>query len=763
MKFFLRYIYRFSALIIFVILFYSSYSQSSWTNPEKIYGDSYITVELSYKISSKSCDQDGRKNKFRYNIIGSLRSYPYYLNWKMDYLDCNGSLYYQEYAVNIGSGGSLGTNLESMEYMFISSSLEKPHYDEFTSSNPSARSGLKALPHSKDPESILGQSEIYRGEFSELTIKGGALGAGANWVWYKERCGDKNVGEGESLKVDPIETTTYFVRAEGKKDTTKCVSFTVVVNQSSLEPKEIFGKTKICKGESTTLTVNGGALGKGAEWVWYTIGNDPKQIGRGVSITVTPESATTYSVRAEGDLNKTKYAELRVLVLDKSINPVSISGNAPICEGEKLNLKVNGGQLSSEATWKWYNINCGGISVGQGESVEIRPSNSGTYFVRGEGDCNNTNCVSVSVTVIPKSYPPLYISYPNIVYKNHKSTLSVVGGTLGNDAQWIWYKKSKGSDRIVGKGTSVIVRPNQESVYKVRAEGSCNQTTFINAFISPEVLHKFGPKYSDDQKDKYNKKFLHIGIGLGVDVTDLSQLTNTVTKDLTTGSVSSSNMTYTNIVGLGLKGDFTFHPYMKDFFSIGLLSSGAVGSNPAIFAGWKKNASSFSDNTTITEKYFYTRFDIGLEIAAGYSKLKALFIYKSSIQTHAFANIQTNDYEKIENDFNIQLRKEIVSVGIRVAPYSTQKVRYKRGFCFDFVYSLSRDYTWNWTNFDWKYNAISDWQTGPGFSLWIQSVLKLQFDALFKSQLNPNFVSNSNYDNKTYFQFSLVYNRNAFY
>ena len=260
----------------------------------------------------------------------------------------------------------------------------------------------------------------------------------------------------------------------------------------------------------------------------------------------------------------------------------------------------------------------------------------------------------------------------------------------------------------------------------------------------------------------YNNKFLQIGAGIGIDVTDLSFLTQRISRSITTGKIVTSNYNYSTIIGLGFKGDFVFHPIMKDYFSLGLLASGAVGSNPLVFTGWKKTGIA-GGYTTGTEKYFYTRFDIGMEIAAGYSKLKALVIYRSSIQTHDYKKSQTDYANTTETNLNIQIRKEIVSAGIRVAPYSTLGVRYKRGFCFDFMYSLSRDYTWKWENFDWKYNALSGWQSGPGFNLWIQSILKLQFDALFNTKFDASYISSSTYDNKMYFQISLMYNRNAFY
>jgi hypothetical protein len=54
------------------------------------------------------------------------------------------------------------------------------------------------------------------------------------------------------------------------------------------------------------------------------------------------------------------------------------------------------------STWTWYEGGCAsGASVGQGASITITPASAGThdYFVRAEGACGNTNCVSVSIDV----------------------------------------------------------------------------------------------------------------------------------------------------------------------------------------------------------------------------------------------------------------------------------------------------------------------------------------------------------------------------
>jgi len=86
-----------------------------------------------------------------------------------------------------------------------------------------------------------------------------------------------------------------------------------------------------------------------------------------------------------------------------------ISGVEEICNGEEIVLTVEGGELGTGASWQWYVGECGeyygGISIGQGVTRNVSPSVTSDYYVRAEGDCAITDCVSFNVKVnyIPDS------------------------------------------------------------------------------------------------------------------------------------------------------------------------------------------------------------------------------------------------------------------------------------------------------------------------------------------------------------------------
>jgi hypothetical protein len=48
---------------------------------------------------------------------------------------------------------------------------------------------------------------------------------------------------------------------------------------------------------------------------------------------------------------------------------------------------------------RWYTGNCSGTSIGSGPSINVTPAATTSYYVRLEGNCNNSACASATVTV----------------------------------------------------------------------------------------------------------------------------------------------------------------------------------------------------------------------------------------------------------------------------------------------------------------------------------------------------------------------------
>lgn len=186
------------------------------------------------------------------------------------------------------------------------------------------------------PTGISGTTTICNGGSTTLTVSGGFAGTGASAQWFVGGCGGTSAGTGNSITVSPTSTTTYYVRYSGSCNTTGCAAVTVTVNTLSSPPSSITSSTStLCAGSTVTLTQQGGTLGSGANYQWYSGSCAGTYVGTGNSITPTPPSnatnpvTTNYFVRAEGTCNNTICATTSV-----TTNPTpsaTISGTTTVC------------------------------------------------------------------------------------------------------------------------------------------------------------------------------------------------------------------------------------------------------------------------------------------------------------------------------------------------------------------------------------------------------------------------------------------------
>ncbi len=329
-----------------------------------------------------------------------------------------------------------------------------------------------------------GNDSICAGNNTMLYVNGGKLAPGANWKWYSGSCGGTFIGTGTSVSVSPSVTTTYYVRAEGSCNNTVCVAKTIKVNRLSIAATAVtVSRDSVCNGANVTLTVSGGSLGSNAAWKWYDNNCGGTSIHSGSTLTVAPSASTTYFVRAEGTCNTTACASKAVKVNYPSVAASSISAPDSVCAGTSATLKLTGGTLGSNASWKWYSDSCGKVSVGTGSTISVAPSATTTYFLRAEGTCNSTACVSKIVKVLRNSVAATSINGPDSVCNGSSATLSVNGGSLGSNAGWKWYTSFCGGT-LVGSGTSVTVTPVSATTYYLRAEGTCNNTTCLTKTVT---------------------------------------------------------------------------------------------------------------------------------------------------------------------------------------------------------------------------------------------------------------------------------------
>lgn len=187
--------------------------------------------------------------------------------------------------------------------------------------------------NSVPPDEIMGKDVICRGEKDvRLSVLGGILGKGAHWAWYEGSCTGRKIGEGSSVLVSPVQSTQYFVRAEGGSNTTECRNFTVNVASLSVKPQSVTGPDMVNANQPFTLRVNGGKLANGAIWTWYEgTASNKILIGRGeVLNNISTEKSTTYFVTAESDCGQIEHTVKTVTVKAPVLQSLARNNSQPV-------------------------------------------------------------------------------------------------------------------------------------------------------------------------------------------------------------------------------------------------------------------------------------------------------------------------------------------------------------------------------------------------------------------------------------------------
>ena len=197
------------------------------------------------------------------------------------------------------------------------------------------------------------------------------------WVWGDA---DKFIWssavEGDTLHFTPQQNTTYCVTGTytntGCK-TTKCVN--VLVNP--LPEISVSGPDDICEGEQAILTASGAA-----EYFWMNV-------YPGDTLTVSPLETSTYTVVGTDTNGCSGVAQYKVPVIPSP--KINVYGNRDICEGEQLNLWVEGAQ-----SYVWDDGTEGAV-------VNRMPSlNTSMYWVEGaNGRCKVKEEIPIVVNPVP--------------------------------------------------------------------------------------------------------------------------------------------------------------------------------------------------------------------------------------------------------------------------------------------------------------------------------------------------------------------------
>ncbi|MET0637982.1 MAG: T9SS type A sorting domain-containing protein, partial [Chitinophagaceae bacterium] len=205
----------------------------------------------------------------------------------------------------------------------------------------------------------------------------------------------------------------------------------------------------LCDGEISSPIILSGAI-PGTIYNWT---NSSTEIGLAASGTniipafnatnlTSSALAATISISPEFNGCTGPAETFNIKINTVSIDPVSIiSSGSEICGPGTVNLSVNGGSLGLDAEWKWYSGSCGGTPVGTGSTLSgINVNTTTSYFVRAEGVCNITSCITTTVNVNPKPTVVLSaIGYLSLLPGMTTKLLAIPSPSTVSDS-FTWYR-----------------------------------------------------------------------------------------------------------------------------------------------------------------------------------------------------------------------------------------------------------------------------------------------------------------------------------
>ncbi len=127
------------------------------------------------------------------------------------------------------------------------------------------------------------------------------------------------------------------------------------------------------------------------------------------------------------------------------------------CSGNTVTLYANG-NLRDNSYWAWYKDGCASTSVGTGWSINVAPTTTTTYYVRGEGGCapGPGPCGQITINVTPGINAPV----SNDVYQCQPDSVVLSATPTGINQTVDWFNvPSGGSPLTGGYGTTNFTTP----------------------------------------------------------------------------------------------------------------------------------------------------------------------------------------------------------------------------------------------------------------------------------------------------------------
>lgn len=265
---------------------------------------------------------------------------------------------------------------------------------------------------------------------------------------------------GTTVTVSPTSTTTYTViglSTFGCADTAN-VSVSVLARPTVVASSNV---SSVCNGNAATLTSSGAAT-----YNWQPINTN------GASVSVTPSSATTYTVTGTAANGCTNTATVAVSVQATPTVTATVA-NATICSGNSTTLSGTGA-----TNYTWFP----GLITGQ--TPTVTPSATTTYTLVGIGSNGCSSSATVNVTV--NATPVVAVSGVNEICEGETTTLNVSGADT-----YFWSHDSS-------TAATQVLSPATTTTYAVSgtALNGCTDSALFTVTVNPNPTVTFSPAQS---------------------------------------------------------------------------------------------------------------------------------------------------------------------------------------------------------------------------------------------------------------------------
>ncbi len=334
-------------------------------------------------------------------------------------------------------------------------------------------------------------TSVCSGGTSTLTITGN-LNDATDWQVYTTSCGGDNIGytSGSTIDVNPVTTTTYYIRGEGGCTTpASCETVTVTVTSPTSVTTQPNPATTACEGDTDiTLSVLGSGTGT-ITYQWYnTAGVIVGETNANLVIITSPANSDTYYCVIGSDCGADVQTANSVVTINPATQLVTDpAANTNACEGDAdITLSVLGSGTGT-ITYQWYNT--AGLIVGETTTdltITTNPANSDTYYCIIGSDCGaDVQTANAIITINPAT---AVVTDPAASTTACEGDADITLYVLGSGTGTITYQWYNTAGLIVGETTTdltITTNPANSDTYYCIIGSDCGaDVQTANAIIT---------------------------------------------------------------------------------------------------------------------------------------------------------------------------------------------------------------------------------------------------------------------------------------